>query len=72
MRILDARKSFFFKKLRAFVDAIINKEPMPIDVYDMATWMAITPLSEDSIAKGGMPVEFPDFTNGRWLYDKAF
>ena len=58
--------------MSAFVDAVINKEPMPIDVYDMATWMAITPLSEDSIAKGGMPVEFPDFTNGRWLYDKAF
>ncbi len=58
--------------MSAFVDAAINKEPMPIDVYDMATWMAITPLSEDSIAKGGMPVEFPDFTNGRWLYDKAF
>ena len=58
--------------MSAFVDAVINKEPMPIDVYDMAIWMAITPLTEASIANGGTPVEFPDFTNGRWLYDKAF
>ena len=58
--------------MSAFVNAVINKEPMPIDVYDMATWMAITPLTEDSIAQGGIPVAFPDFTNGRWLYDKAF
>ena len=58
--------------MSAFIDAVINKEPMPIDVYDMATWMVITPLTEASIANGSAPVEFPDFTNGRWLYDKAF
>lgn len=39
---------------------------MPIDVYDMATWMSITPLSERSIQLGSMPVEIPDFTNGKW------
>ena len=27
---------------------------------------AVTALSEESIAKGGMPVAFPDFTNGAW------
>ncbi len=53
--------------LNAFADSLIAGEPMPIDVYDMATWMVITSLSEDSIAKGGQPVEFPDFTNGQWL-----
>ena len=41
---------------------------MPIDVYDMATWMAITPLSEQSIAHGGMPQAIPDFTRGQWMY----
>lgn len=39
---------------------------MPIDVYDMAAWMCITALSEQSIALGGAPVAIPDFTNGAW------
>lgn len=50
-----------------FLKCIEEGRPMPIDVYDAATWMAITVLSEVSIQKGGMPVEIPDFTNGRWL-----
>jgi hypothetical protein len=29
--------------------------------------MAITPLSEQSIAMGGMPAAIPDFTGGRWM-----
>lgn len=37
-----------------------------IDVYDAATWLAITPLSEASIATGSSPQMFPDFTRGRW------
>jgi len=54
--------------LNAFFDALKNDELMPIDVYDMATWMAITPLTEKSI-KLGTSVEIPDFTNGKWVLD---
>jgi len=36
-------------------------------VYDAASWMVITCLSEASIANGGMPVDIPDFTGGRWV-----
>jgi ABC-2 type transport system permease protein len=39
----------------------------PIDVYDAAAWMAVTCLSEQSIALGSMPVAVPDFTAGRWM-----
>lgn len=42
-------------------------EPMPVDVYDAASWMAITRLSEMSIQKGGAVVDIPDFTNGKWM-----
>lgn len=52
--------------ISAFFDALKENKPMPIDVYDMATWMAITPLSERSILLGSSPVEIPDFTNGKW------
>ena len=38
----------------------------PIDTFDMAAWMAITPLSEISIANNGAPVDIPDFTRGMW------
>ena len=53
--------------LKAFVDAVKNGDEMPIDVYDAASWMAITCLSEDSIANGGAPVAIPDFTDGKWV-----
>ena len=40
---------------------------MPIDVYDMASWMSITALAEEAIALGGQAVAIPDFTNGKWI-----
>ena len=52
---------------RAFFEADMAGTQTPIDVYDTVSWMAVTCLSEDSIAKGGMPVPMPDFTNGRWF-----
>lgn len=51
----------------AFFDAVKKGSQVPIDVYDMASWMAVTALSEESIAKGSAPVMFPDFTDGKWL-----
>lgn len=56
--------------LKEFAKAIINNEEMPIDVYDAASWMVITALSEISIAAGGDPVDIPDFTNGKWVTRK--
>jgi len=53
--------------MAAFIDAVKRGIKPPIDVYDTAAWMAITCLSEDSIAMGGTPVAFPDFTNGLWI-----
>jgi predicted dehydrogenase len=57
-------------KTRAFIECVKRKIPTPIDVYDTASWIVITPLSEHSIAKGSEPVEFPDFTMGNWLRRK--
>ena len=51
---------------RAFVEAVKNAVNTPIDAYDSVTWLAIGALSEKSIAGGGIPVDFPDFTNGKW------
>ncbi len=53
-----------------FFDCILEGRPFPIDVYDAAAWMVITPLSEQSIATGSMPVAIPDFTGGEWTRRK--
>lgn len=53
--------------LSAFVESLLLEAKPPIDVYDTASWMAITCLSEQSAAMGGMPVPVPDFTNGMWI-----
>ncbi len=37
-----------------------------MDVYDAAAWSAVSPLSVSSVAKGSAPMEFPDFTQGKW------
>lgn len=56
--------------LKSAVDCILEGREFPIDVYDMAAWMVITPLTELSIAQGGHPVEIPDFTHGKWIQRK--
>ncbi len=53
--------------LNAFVDAVKNNRPSPIDVYDAAAWMSISALTEASLAQGGALVEIPDFTGGKWV-----
>ena len=37
-----------------------------MNVYDAAALSAVTPLSEWSVANGSQPIDFPDFTRGRW------
>lgn len=51
---------------RAFVEAVKREVNTPIDAYDSVTWLAIGALSEQSIKMNGAPVEFPDFTRGKW------
>lgn len=55
-----------FVMLKHFFKYIKNKEEMPIDIYDAVSWMSITTLSEESIAKGSIPIECPDFTRGKY------
>lgn len=52
--------------LRSMVNAVKGETLPAIDVYDAASWMCITALSEKSIENGNIPVEIPDFTNGKY------
>ncbi len=45
--------------------------PPDLDVYDAAAWSAVGALSVTSVASGSMPIEFPDFTQGKWMQRNA-
>ncbi len=66
----DGHGGMDYLVLRAFIDSVQRRCEPPIDVYDMASWMSITTLTEDSIALGGHPVAIPDFTRGRWFRER--
>lgn len=53
--------------MRAFIESVKAQTDTPIDVYDVAAWMSISVLSEQSIIMGGAPVAIPDFTRGKWI-----
>ena len=55
-----------FVMLSRIVECLRNGEPMDQNVYEGASWSSLLPLTARSIAQGGMPVEFPDFTRGDW------
>lgn len=62
----DAHGGIDRLEFEAFLEAVKTDSHPTIDVYDAATYMCITVLSENSIAMGGAPVAFPDFTAGKW------
>ncbi|MDP5172150.1 MAG: Gfo/Idh/MocA family oxidoreductase [Bacteroidia bacterium] len=59
-----------FFVVNALIEAVKNGQKPPLDAYDAATWSAISPLSEQSIAMGSSAVEVPDFTRGKWMHRK--
>jgi predicted dehydrogenase len=59
-----------FFVVHAFIESVMRGVNTPLDVYDAASWSVISNLSEQSIAEGGAPQLFPDFTGGRWILRK--
>lgn len=51
--------------LKEFASAIIENRAPEIDVYDSVAMSAVFPLSVQSAAQGGKPVEFPDFAKNK-------
>ena len=48
------------------IEALRTGTPTDMDVYDAAAWSVVSELTERSIAERGRPVDFPDFTRGKW------
>ena len=50
----------------AFVPSVRTRNAPPVLIVDAATWSAIGPLSEESVAA------MPDFTRGKWKDNPKF
>jgi predicted dehydrogenase len=59
-----------FLEIQLFIEAVRNGMQTPIDIYDSVIMSVHGPLSEESIARGSIPVEVPDFTRGKWKVRK--
>ena len=51
-------------QVRAFLDAIINEETPPLDIYAALEMTAPGICGGISLEKGGMPVDVPNFRDG--------
>lgn len=59
-----------FMMLYRIVESLRKGEPLDQNVYEGCLWSAVSPLSEMSVANGGTPQKFPDFTRGKWKTTK--
>ncbi len=59
-------------KWHRLVTALREGRTTDLDVYDSVTSSVISPLTEASVANGGKPIEFPDFTKGKWKTRPTF
>lgn len=53
-----------FLMLYRIVECLRNGEPLDQNVYEGCFWSSVAPLSEKSVAEGGAPQDFPDYTRG--------
>lgn len=49
-----------------------NGLPLDMDVYDLAEWCCLAPLTAISIENSSAPVMIPDFTRGGWNKTKGY
>ena len=59
-----------FMMLYRAVECLRTGTPLDQNVYEGCLWSSVAPLSEASVAQGGMPQKFPDFTRDNWAQTK--
>lgn len=55
-----------FVMIYRLIDCLNRGLPLDMDVYDAADWSVVIPLSRLSVELGSVPMQFPDFTRGKW------
>lgn len=61
-----------FLQIYRLIDCLNRGLPLDMDVYDGADWSVITPLSKLSVELGSVPIQFPDFTRGKWKGERPY
>ena len=65
-RVRNWSGSYDYLMLYQLVYAIQKDVRPPMDVYDAASWSALSELSARSVSDRSKPIDFPDFTRGKW------
>ncbi|MCB0628554.1 MAG: Gfo/Idh/MocA family oxidoreductase [Saprospiraceae bacterium] len=60
-----------FVQIYRLIDCLHRGLPLDMDVYDGVDWSVVTPLSKLSVELGSAPLQFPDFTRGKWEGERA-
>lgn len=55
-----------FVQMYRLIDCLNRGLPLDMDVYDAVDRSVVTPLSKLSVELGNVPLQFPDFTRGKW------
>lgn len=61
LRLDDHHDGMDYLLLLDIMNALAQDRPVPMNVYDLAVWSAVTPLSEMSINQNGSAQDFPNF-----------
>ena len=72
MRQKDWSGAYDYLMFYQLTNALRKGLAPPMDVYDAATWSAISEFSERSVAGKSSMQEIPDFTRGKWKTKPAF
>ena len=59
-----------FVQMYRLIDCLNKGIPLDMDVYDGAAWSVVVPISKLSVELGSVPIDFPDFTRGRWKEER--
>jgi hypothetical protein len=65
-RAKDWSGAYDYLMLHQLTNALRRNMAPPMNVYDAATWSALSELTERSVAGKSSVQEVPDFTRGRW------
>jgi len=65
-RAKDWSGAYDYLMLYQLTNALRHNQNPPMNVYDAATWSAISELTERSVAQRSATQDVPDFTRGKW------
>ena len=65
-RSMDWSGAYDYLMLHELTTALRTNAAPPMDVYDAATWSALSELSQRSVASRSSVQDVPDFTRGKW------